>query len=52
MTRTFDVYPLEGFLRHRSSFMALRAERACSRGVRARGETRDGRRRARQSGKI
>ena len=45
VTRTFDVYPplKDGFLRHRSSCMALRAERARSGGVRARGETRDGR---------
>jgi hypothetical protein len=50
VTRTFDVYPplivpweKEGFLRHRSSCSALRAERARSGGVRARGETREGR---------
>ena len=43
MTRTFDVYPLEGFLRHRSSCLALRVDRARAGGVRARGETREGR---------
>jgi hypothetical protein len=56
VTRTFDVYPPlivpwenEEFLRHRSSCLALRAERARSGGVRARGETREGRGDARHS---
>ena len=50
VTRTFDVYPplivpweKEGFLRHRSSCSALRVDRARAGGVRARGETREGR---------
>ena len=48
--RNFDVYPplivpweKEEFSWHRSSCSALRAERARSGGVRARGETREGR---------